>query len=109
MSAEAFFKKHGVKSARELAYAEAEARRRGWTFSWEGDVDFDPRDWEGEPPDEVLCVALRGGGRVLGSLCGVADPSRENYGRVVEAELALEALSNERRERRSSGKPYRRR
>lgn len=97
--AEKFFKKHAMEagSARKLARAESEARQRGWTYLWEEDADFDPSDWEGPPPDEVFCVVLRdAAGRVLASLSGVADPSRENYGRAVEAELALEVLGNER-------------
>jgi hypothetical protein len=44
----------------------------------------------------VLCCVLKDGdGNVLASLCGITDPD-SNYRRVVEAELASEALHNER-------------
>ena len=81
--------------AEALAHAEAVAAAEGWEVQWE----FDPEPYstvqgENEPdPKEVLCaVLLDAAGNVLASLGGIADPSRA-YGRVVEAELASEALA----------------
>ena len=105
--AKAFFYKHGGYSydpkkesqaqgrkrvALEMARAEAEASSRGWRVVWEGDPEPYETDLEGDEPNEVLGAILRDEhGNVLASLWGIGDPSR-SYGRVVEAELALEAL-----------------
>jgi len=44
-------------------------------------------------PSEVLVAILKdASGNVIGSLSGIGDPDN-NYRRVVEAELALEALA----------------
>lgn len=82
-----------MRGARELARAEAEAASRGWRVKWEHDSEpYDMGDMETEHPKEVLgAILVDESGRQLASLWGIADPSR-NYGRVVEAELALEAL-----------------
>lgn len=111
----AFFRKHGGyakkpgesthaaknRMARALARAEAEASARGWRVEWEGDPegasDFESDVRMGytsreEEPREILGAVLRDEeGHVLSSLWGIEDPTRE-YRRVVEAELALEAL-----------------
>lgn len=72
--------------ASALAGAEAEASARGWRSEWEGDPD-------GE--DEAFGVIVRDvGGRVVAQRWGVRNGSRVHR-RVVEAELALEALSEE--------------
>lgn len=107
----AFFKKHAgyaqkpgetaaqakTRCARALARAEAEASARGWRVVWEGDPEsWDPGDTDYEPK-EVLGAVLRDeNGHVLASLWGIADPSRA-YARVVEAELADQALDEERK------------
>lgn len=84
------------RGAVALARAEAEAAARGWRVEWEGDPEpYDAGDSDYEPR-EVLGAVLRDlDGHVLASLWGIADPTRE-YGRVVEAELALEALEERR-------------
>jgi hypothetical protein len=76
-----------------LARAEKEAQRRGWKVKWmDSETPYEMMDAEDEMPKEVLdAVLYDSGGKVLGGLGQIGDPSRE-YGRVVEAELALEAL-----------------
>lgn len=86
-----------LRGARELAAAEAWARANGVTFSWRDDWEvahetaYDCYD-EGEPETCELCTALDGNGAVLASL-GCIDDATDDYRRVVEAELALEAMS----------------
>ncbi len=96
-----------TRGARSLAYAEAEAQRRGWTVRWEDDPD----GWESLRSDvrqgyisesdakevvEILSAVLRDSdGEVLASVGNVQfsrGPLAQRYGRVVEAELAQEAL-----------------
>lgn len=86
------------RCARELAQAERYAAERGWRFEWENDPDeYQLGDAETTPPNEVLtCVLKDARNRSLASLGGIGDPSR-NCGRVVEAELACEALADVRR------------
>lgn len=93
------------RGARALAQAEAEAERRGWTYEWSYDEDADISflDEKGLADleagrTELLQVLLRDqNGNVLESLGGVHVRAhrgvQDPYGRVVEAELALEALS----------------
>lgn len=83
------------RGAIRLAKAEAEAARRGWRVKWEHDQEeYQMGDAETEHPSEVLTAVLYDAeGNVLGSLSGIGDPSRD-YSRVVEADLALEALGN---------------
>lgn len=80
-----------AQSAIRLAKAERGARERGYEVNWEPDPEpYDPGDTDYQP-NEVLCAALRApDGETVASLCSIADPSRV-YGRVIEAELALEA------------------
>lgn len=89
-----------------LARAEARAESAGFTFEWEWDDDADLswmddrdlyyRDDEGKrhPREhEILgCIARGPDGEVLASLWGIVDADT-GYRRVVEAELASEALS----------------
>jgi hypothetical protein len=84
-----------TRGAQELARAEAEAEARGWKVEWE----HDPEEWQGESerPFEVLTAVLRDAdGNVMASLGGIGMSGKSSddraYGRVVEAELALEAL-----------------
>lgn len=105
----AFFRKHAgyavrpgesktrakTRGAQALARAEAEAEARGWTVDWE----HDPEEWQGdvERPFEVLTAVLRDAdGQVLASLGGIGMTGNRktdrDYGRVIEAELADEAL-----------------
>ena len=88
-------------NARSLAEAEAEAERRGWKVAWEDD----PSGWDSlgdvDPSEvsEVLSAVLKDDdGRALASLGSIAFGKGQSveadrrYGRVIEAELALEAL-----------------
>lgn len=84
-----------TRAAQALVRAEAEAEARGWTVDWEDD----PEPWEGdvERPFEVLTAVLRdAGGRALASLGGIGmtgvRKTDSDYRRVVEAELADEAI-----------------
>ena len=102
-----FFLKHGgystkpgetkrqgqLRSARQLAEAEAFAEDAGWKVSWEPDQEpYDMGDAETEPPSEVyVAVLMDDDDNVLGSLGAIGDPDN-NYKRVIEAELALEAM-----------------
>ena len=94
------------RSARELATAERHAEDHGWTYQW-GD---DPDGWDSigdiDPEEirEVLAVVLLDeNGRPLESLGSVvfgkghSVEEDRRYGRMIEAELALEAVSNKRR------------
>jgi len=103
----AFFYKHGGygrspgqsveegrrESAERLARAEAFGESAGWKVSWTTDQDeYQLGDAETEPPSEVLVATLLDADdNVLGSLGGIGDPDN-NYKRVVEAELALDAM-----------------
>ncbi len=118
-----FFKEHaggivGQASvgAANLARAEKIAYDLGWTVDWEGDysspdmlgdhdywckgnrVEYDDGWRTVECNHEVTCALLRAeDGEVLGSLGGIIDASRD-YRRVIEAELAAEAIAEGRHE-----------
>lgn len=90
------------RRAREMARAEQYGREHGWVFEWRDDQDADHSFVEGWTPEEqaewreveheaLFCVLKDTDGKVLESLGGIFDPTTE-YGRVVEAELASEAL-----------------
>jgi len=83
-----------MEGAMKLARAEREAEERGWKVEWEYDeTPYDMGDAETEMPNEVLVAVLKdANNNVIGSLSGIGDPD-DNYRRVVEAELALEALA----------------
>lgn len=90
-----------ARCARQLAKAERDARARGFTFNW----DLDPEGCTGcdcgssdcacstaEDHETLWCWVEDENGKTLaslGSICGVD----HDYRRVVEAELALEALA----------------
>ena len=88
---------HRRASARRLAEAEAWASDHvTWRWSHDDDADL---SWHDDPSSvvEVLgCEALRPCGccghmQTVGSLWGIVDPD-DDYRRVVEAEIALEAM-----------------
>lgn len=91
------------RSARELAQAEEYAKREDWTFSWEDDwsLGMSHADYYGpgsvyenqdrEPHSCESCILRDRHGDILASL-GCVDDADQDYHRVVEAELALEAM-----------------
>lgn len=83
-----------------LAKAEADAELLGMRFEWfedeEGCLGCTCGDKRckcstGEAHEVLCCVARDAQGRIVASLGGICEPSHE-YKRVVEAELAQEAL-----------------
>jgi hypothetical protein len=83
---------HDLKAATSLARAEKHAENVGWTVRWEPETEAYELGEGEEMPNEVLSASLvDSDGNVLASLGGIADPGR-NYSRIVEAELALEAM-----------------
>jgi hypothetical protein len=85
-----------IRCAMELAQAEQYARNLGWEFEWEWDPDLSwMTDEEREHDHEVLCCRIpdpENSRYSLASLCGITDPD-SSYRRVIEAELASEALA----------------
>ena len=92
-----------IRCAKQLAEAEQYARNLVWVFEWEFDQDPDfswMTDEERKQEHEVLCCRIPDPENMrfsLASLCGITDPD-SNYRRVVEAELASEALAEYERE-----------
>ena len=112
-----FFQEHAgyatppgrMACAKALAQAEIEAEANEFTFEWEGEQDpdwswfTDSRGRSAEPSErdiQLCCLLKDEDGKVLASLGGIhfntwnwyADP----YRRVVEAELASEALASDK-------------
>ena len=84
---------HNAEDAASLARAESDAQRRGWHYDWQWDAEeWDPGDTDYTPTEVLGAVLTDANGAELASLWGIADPTPE-YRRVVEAELAAEALS----------------
>jgi len=108
----AFFQEHAgyiigerARCALHLARAELAAEDSGWAVEWEWEQDIDD-SWMSEAErakdHEWTCALLKdAGGNVLASLGGICDADR-TYRRVVEAELADEALASERHEVRKA-------
>jgi hypothetical protein len=80
------------RGAYRLAQAESEMHSRGWRVEWEqAQEPYEIGDDSDEMPKEVLDAFLVDeNGKIMASLSQIADPSRQ-YGRLVEAELAVEA------------------
>jgi hypothetical protein len=90
---------HHAECALSLARAEQHASENDWAAEWVAD-DCPDLSWmsdeERHREHHVLgCVLKDTDGNVLASLWGITDPDN-NYQRVVEAELAAEAIYNER-------------
>jgi hypothetical protein len=87
-----------LRCAVELAKSEEYARNLGWEFEWEWDSDPDlswMSDEEREQDHEVLCCRIPDPENTrysLASLCGITD-ANSKYRRVIEAELASEAIA----------------
>jgi len=84
------------RCARALANAEEQAFMSSWTYEWKDDwsvcshvQEFDT--YTEEPNTCQGCILRNEAGEVLASLWCI-DDADANYRRVVEAELALEAL-----------------
>jgi hypothetical protein len=89
-----------LNTARELARAEAKAANLGWEFEWTYDAvgcsgcDCGRADCDcatGEEHETLGCILFNDEEKSLESLWGICNPTPE-YKRVVQAELALEAL-----------------
>lgn len=97
MTREQWFAEHTGAGAAELAKGEAYAESMGWEYTWVSDDLADPFDWDGDGPmgtEALGCVLRNAKGEVLASLWGIWDVDA-NYGRIVKAELALEAMDHE--------------
>ena len=82
------------RGALALADAERRARENVWTAEWEPDVW--PHGHAGcdcEHLEHMSCVLYDRRGVVLASLGSICGAGQNGYARVVEAELALEALA----------------
>jgi hypothetical protein len=87
------------RCARALAAAELAGREAGLSFMWSIDPHTDSSDWSDERPAWRVwqCVCIDQANRVRASLHGIdfgrdGEPHGDPYARVVEAELAHEAL-----------------
>ena len=88
-----------VKCAKSLAQAEQLALSAGVAFEWQIDQFINSSDFSDDPEPWELweCVAYNADGNVIASLSGIdfgrdGSPWSSNYRRVVEAELATEAM-----------------
>jgi hypothetical protein len=79
------------KGAIALAAAVRFALENGWRFDWDNDTDEPCNCGESDCDHTVEFCLLTHGDTLLGSLSGICGAT-ENYRRVVEAELALEAM-----------------
>lgn len=81
------------RSARELAKAERDAAALGFTFEWTDDWSCNhEKEFSYTPHACESCVCYDGDSNVVASLGCIDDATRE-YRRMVEAELAMEALA----------------
>ena len=96
-----------IRCAKGLARAETEASRFGWVCEWLRDdsgcsgCDCGSEDCDcstGKPHETLGCVLKDANGDTLESLWGICGPS-QSYARVVETELASEALARIEQER----------
>jgi hypothetical protein len=92
-----------LRCSKDLAEAETVGQRLGYEFEWEFDECPDlswMSDEEREQEHEVLCCRIvdhENPRYSLASLCGITDAD-SNYRRVIEAELASEAIAELDRE-----------
>lgn len=87
-----------ARCARELARAERDVRALGYTFGWSDDWEvgnhygfYGEAYANGEPETCETCICRNADGEIVASLGCIDDADRE-YRRMIEAELALEAL-----------------
>lgn len=88
------------KCARALARAERAGSDAGLGFRWSIDPDTDSSDWNDDPEPwaQWVCECVDADGETVACLGGIdfgrdGEPWGDPYQRVVEAELAAEALS----------------
>jgi hypothetical protein len=88
-----------ARCARQLAKAERDAAALGYTFEWTDDwavgshvQEYGEESYPTEPSTCESCVCRDTEGKVVASL-GCIDDADRNYRRVIEAELAAEALA----------------
>lgn len=88
------------RCAKELARSEAHARKAGYAFHWEIDADAVGHELRSSAEPYALwgCTLTLPNGEVGPSLWAIdfgpgGEPWGEPYRRVVEAQLALEAMS----------------
>jgi hypothetical protein len=86
-----------LRCAKDLARAEMIADQLDWYYEWEQDQDPDlswmSEEEQAKEHEVLVCRLFDSKDRVLEAIGGVTDADR-NYGRVIEAELALEALDH---------------
>lgn len=90
-----------ANGARKLAAAERQARDAGFSFGWEVDPDVDSSEHLGKqrggPYALWQCTCRNADGAIIASLGAIdfgrdGEPWEYPYHRVIEAELAAEAL-----------------
>lgn len=91
-----------IRYARMLAKAERDARNGGFSFEWSIDPDIDSSEFDdsSEPWQLWQCAMFNADGRIVNSLHGIdfgpdGSPRSNSCRRVVEAELAVDGLTNE--------------
>ena len=91
-----------IRGARALADAERKARNGGFSYRWTVDEMVDSNSFEGsdEPWQLWQCGMYNSEGRIVNSLHAIdfgrdKSPWSDPYRRVVEAELAIDGLTNE--------------
>ena len=111
---QAFFWRHGGYSFDPLTETPEQGRKRcainsaddesrgraaGFSFEWQIDSDIDSSEWDDSPDPWSTwnCVCHDSSGRVVSSLSGIdfgrnGEPWGDPYRRVVEADLASDAL-----------------
>ncbi len=89
-----------TRCAKALAKAEARATSNGYSFAWDIDPDSNSSDFSNRKPyyDLWFCLCRDASGHIVASLYAIdfgagGSPWGQPYRRVVEAELASEALS----------------
>lgn len=89
------------RCAKSLAVAEYDARDGGFTYEWSVDPCIDSSEFSEESPAWQLwqCAMYDRNGGIVNSLHGIdfgrdKEPFGRPYKRVVEAELAIDGLTN---------------
>ena len=88
-----------VRGARQLAEVERRARDGGYSYRWSIDGGASSGDWV-EPWHVWQCAMYNVDSQIVASLHGIdfgrhGEPWGDPYRRVVEAELAIDGLTNQ--------------